>query len=81
MGQHLKGVVLLAARESFDLGHITRREKRGHLFRESDHIGGQEHCTEGACGVARTLRGKTAVVADDLNSVTRLTVEGERERE
>ena len=80
VGQHLKRIVLLATRESLDLGHVTTREERGHLLREGDDVGGQEHRAEGAGGVARTLGGKTAVVTNDLDSITRLR-EKDRKKE
>ena len=77
MGQQLKRIILLAAREAFYLGHVTAREERSHFFGESDDVGGKENRTKGARGVASTLGRETTVVTNDLNSITRLR---ERER-
>lgn len=65
---------MLATRESLYLDNIFGSEERSYFFGEDDDIVSQEDGTEGPVGVARTLGGKTAVVAHDLNSVPGLCV-------
>ncbi len=72
--QHLKRVVLLAPRESLDLGHVLGGEERGHLLGEDNDVVGEEDRAEGPAGVASPLGGKAAVVTDYLNPVPRLCV-------
>ena len=75
MGQHLKRVVLFAAREPLYLCHVTGGEERSDFFGEGDDVGGKEHRAKCTRGVARALGWKTSIVADDLNPVTRLKCE------